>query len=375
MVRVVDLQSAPLSGRFYGGHAGKKEGIVFDDACWIMKYPESTEGMRGNNLPSYTNSPISEYLGSHVYSSRGIPAHETALGFRDGSIVCICKDFTTPGKVDLVEFYKTKNTVSDHSPHYIGRPSDGTCLILNDILRTLHTSERIKSVPGVIERFWDMFVTDSFIGNADRNSENWGFLQTEEGLVLAPVYDNGNCLFNKKRSSIAERSIEDEDMFQQDAVGSVRSCYLKDNGHFVSPYKYIRSMENEECNDAVVRFAETIDMQRVEEIVRSVPAEAFGAEVLSERMASFLVKAMQVRLDQVLLPAAAEIERRRTVVVPDRVPTVSEIRNSIQSPGMKPPKASSPNTASSPSELKELAARAPKRTLPKAPGCDFGPSR
>lgn len=315
MIQVFDLQNAPASLKFYGGHAGKKEGVIIDGENWIVKYPESTKGMPGKNLVSYTNSPISEFLGSHIYQLRGMDVHETLLGYRNGSIVVACKDFTKPD-VELVEFYKLKNTVDDREPHYTSRPSDGTSLYLNDILRAIYTSPYLAQTPGVIERFWDMFVTDALIGNADRNSENWGLLRTPEGLRLAPVYDNGNCLFNKKRSSAAARELEQTDVFASSALGSIRTCYLKNDGHSLSPVKYIQSMENESCNAAVQRLVDSLDMTQVKALIDQMPEESFGAEVLSKRMGQFMVSTMSCRMNDLFLPVAKELQSKQLHQVP-----------------------------------------------------------
>ena len=45
----------------YGGQAGEKEGITIDGTYWIVKYPKSTKGMRGDVL-SYMTAPLSEYI-------------------------------------------------------------------------------------------------------------------------------------------------------------------------------------------------------------------------------------------------------------------------------------------------------------------------
>ena len=42
---------------------------------------------------SYTNSPISEYLGSHIYKILGFDVHDTILGYANGKNVVACKDF------------------------------------------------------------------------------------------------------------------------------------------------------------------------------------------------------------------------------------------------------------------------------------------
>ena len=91
MVEIADLRDCAPSGLFYGGRAGQKEGILIDGEPWIAKYPRTTRDLMGKHLPSYTSSPVSEYLGSHIYELLGIPVHETMLGYRAGKIVCACR--------------------------------------------------------------------------------------------------------------------------------------------------------------------------------------------------------------------------------------------------------------------------------------------
>ena len=86
-MRIADLRDCPASGLFYGGRAGQKEGILVDGAPWIAKYPRTTRDLQGKHLPPYTSSPVSEYLGAHIYASLGIPVHETMLGYRNGKVV------------------------------------------------------------------------------------------------------------------------------------------------------------------------------------------------------------------------------------------------------------------------------------------------
>ena len=112
MIEIADLRDCAPSGLFYGGRAGQKEGILIEGEPWIAKYPRTTRDLVGKHLPSYTSSPVSEYLGSHIYGLLGIPVHETMLGYRAGKIVCACRDFTFPN-ARLFEFKEIKNALSD----------------------------------------------------------------------------------------------------------------------------------------------------------------------------------------------------------------------------------------------------------------------
>lgn len=91
-----------------------------------------------------------------------------------------------------MKLYEFKNiSLSDVEEHI---PKN---LDLYQVLDTIDNSSLIKNKQVVRERFWDMFVVDTFIGNKDRHLGNWGFLGNEEkGIIdLAPVYDCGSCLF------------------------------------------------------------------------------------------------------------------------------------------------------------------------------------
>ena len=54
-----NLENCPLSDKngSYGGQAGLKEGIIFDNKYWLVKYPKSTKSM-ARVEDSYTTSLI-----------------------------------------------------------------------------------------------------------------------------------------------------------------------------------------------------------------------------------------------------------------------------------------------------------------------------
>ena len=56
---------------------------------------------------SYSNAPVSEYIGSHVYELIGMPVHETKLGVYKNRVVVGCKDFLSEGEnlIELLVMY------------------------------------------------------------------------------------------------------------------------------------------------------------------------------------------------------------------------------------------------------------------------------
>ena len=302
MIEIVNLDDCQESGLYYGGRAGQKVGIVIDGAPWIAKYPRSTRDLKGKHLPSYTSSPVSEYIGSHIYASLGITTHETILGYRRGKIVCACKDFTYPD-MRLVEFKDIKNALSDDEMgEFASVPSDGESVYLSDVLATLSLSPLLRQTPGVRERFWDMFVVDAFIKNPDRNNGNWGLLRKANGeWEIAPVYDLGSSLFSKRSDSVAASRVNSDDDIDEDAFGTNVSCYrvLGEDGvpHSIKPFDYMASSKDPEVKAAVKRFLDAVDINLIDGVIDSVPEEAFGCVVLSPQMRTLHKTLLRYRLE------------------------------------------------------------------------------
>lgn len=240
--------------RFYAGNAGRKIGVVWNGGNWILKFPGPTGRLQGS-VPSYTTAPLSEFLGSHVYGMLGIPVHETVLGIRGGKVVCACRDFTDDDW-ELVEFHDLKNSLSDDEPGFTESASTGSGVVLADVRAAINRIPELAGIDGVRERFWDMFVTDAFIRNIDRNNTNWGVLSDRKGHYrLAPVYDNGNSFNNKRTEAAIERRLSKDELIRQDAL-DVRSCYITDKGKPIAPLKYIASGQDPQCTLAFGRFME-----------------------------------------------------------------------------------------------------------------------
>lgn len=308
MIEIADLRGCAPSGLFYGGRAGQKEGILLNGEPWIAKYPRTTRDLVGKHLPSYTSSPVSEYLGSHIFGLLGIPVHETMLGYRNGKIVCACRDFTFPN-ARLFEFKDIKNALSDDDAGFSSAPSDGESIFLGDVLAAIETSEVLKGVPGVLERFWDMFVVDAFIKNPDRNNGNWGVLMTAPlTYELAPVYDQGSSLFSKRSPSVAARRLEDAEAEREDAFGTNVSCYRLSDGlggsEAIHPFEYMAKTTNPDLAAAVARFVSAMDFDEVDALIDSVPEEAYGIPILPGAMRAEHKRLLRKRWEEGFLPIA-----------------------------------------------------------------------
>ena len=60
MIKMIDFTNCKLSSRNleYGGRAGAKKGIIFENAFWFLKFPKSTSGMKDVDGLSYVTSPL-----------------------------------------------------------------------------------------------------------------------------------------------------------------------------------------------------------------------------------------------------------------------------------------------------------------------------
>lgn len=346
MINFTDAKRVPQFG--YGGEAGAKFAIEHNGDIWMLKLPKSTRDMINPQI-SYTTSPLSEYLGSKIYESLGLPVHETILGFRGSKIVVACKDFTlSAGKqvAILRPFNELKNSfMATDIDSYSGSGSE---TLLGEVLDTLAGEESLGSIEGATERFWDMFVVDAFIGNNDRNNGNWGLLRdlkTGE-LTLAPVFDNGNAFFNKKGIPSMKERTASSDLLQNDAYRSFECVYKYENDggkeRKINPFKFIKQIgENTDCDAAVVRFMERIDMNKVTQVINDVP-ETFGhVLVMPQEQKEYYLKIMQLRLDEVLRPTSEKIktalEKDHSVSLTDVAKDVREASAELASNGSTPP--------------------------------------
>lgn len=319
-MELIDLNDVKPSrlGRAYGGNSGRKLSVSYNGDDYLLKFPNKvTDPKLKEKLGiSYTSSPISEYISSGIYRSLGIPVHDTILGFRDNHIVVLCRDFIPPGQ-RLQEFRELRTTfdlrlIGDDDVRQRLEDSSGNSTILSDCIEIIRHHPAFEGIrEEAIRRFWDMFVIDAYVSNNDRNNGNWGIIKDEIGNTpnrLAPVYDNGNSLYDKWNDSrILEELRKDDEQFKHDHVDSKICIYLKDDGvSRINPNHYILSLQNEDCNQAVIRFRDNYyngGNRRISELIKEAPG------VSKEQMA-FIARSLDTRWQNVLKVAYQKIMDR-----------------------------------------------------------------
>ncbi len=289
----MDFTDLPRRNKTYAGANGSKISVLLDGEQYMLKFPAVPSR---NREMLYTNSCVSEYIGSQIFNIAGVRAQETILGTfrRNGKekVVVACKDFTTPETV-LQDFASLKNTIIDSEHNGYGTE-------ITDILTTIDEQQAVDSFE-LKKHFWNMFIVDAFIGNWDRHNGNWGFLynnRTDE-MEIAPVYDCGSCLFPQADDEIMQAVLNDR--AERDIrIFKIPTSGIKQNGQKINYFDFISSLEFDDCNDALERILPKIDMNSIDKLIDDIPyisdlQKAFYKIMLRERKEKILDKSLEIR--------------------------------------------------------------------------------
>lgn len=301
-MKIYDFNNVELSGRMYGGLSGSKLGIILDNEYWILKFPKNTKYF-DNVYISYTTSPLSEYLGSHIYESIGIDVHKTILGFKDKKLVVACRDFKQNGEV-LYEFREIKNEyVKDLEEKLESSTTSNYGTDINELMLIMNNNPTFIKNPDLKKRFWIMFLIDAFIGNNDRNNGNWGILYNESKSAsrLAPVYDNGASFSSKLSDDKISNIMNNEDSFINSVYLS-RICSFYEYDKKINPLKYIEKMDNIELNNVILEIVPKINLDKIHDIIYELPNKIDDIEVISDIKKNFYYKSLEYRYNNILLP-------------------------------------------------------------------------
>lgn len=278
--------------KFYGGGNGNKKAIKINNQIYMLKFPPQERKKK-----IYTISCISEYIACHIFASLGFNTQETILGtvtYKDKKkIVVACKDFTSIG-IRLQEFAEIKNGCLDSS-------NSGYGTELSDVLEAINDQE-IISPKKLKEFFWEMFIADALLGNFDRHNGNWGFLINDYTLeiAIAPVYDCGSCLYPQMDVATMESVMENEEELLNRVYVFPNSA-LKKNNNKINYYSFINSLENKDCNDALLRIYPRINMEGIYHIIDDTP-------YISDLQKKFYKKSIEYRYSLILTPAFLKIK-------------------------------------------------------------------
>lgn len=234
---------------------------------------------------------ISEHIGCRIFASVGVPAQETILGKYGEHLVVACKDFRRDNE-NFYSFLAVKNSILETA--YAGSTRD-----LEDIILSIRIFDQQNFCP-LMERFWDMFIIDTLIGNFDRHNGNWGILVDDrKNFRLAPVFDCGSSLSPRITEAGMQLALQSKkDLYQCVSINPKTPFQLQETR--LNPQVFLRITEIPECLAAIQRIIPRIDLQKINAIIDETP-------YMTDVHRRFLKKVLAHRKADILDPALARL--------------------------------------------------------------------
>lgn len=256
---MIDFTECVEEWNHYKG-SEKKKTLIYNGKKYLVKFPDPIR--EKNKNISYINNAYSEYVGSNIFKMVGFDTQNTILGKYvykgKEKIVCACEDFTNHDEI----LYEFENLALSTNPDKKIETD------INDIMDVLEESRKMIDVTETKEKFWEMFIIDSLIGNTDRHNGNWGFLLNKKlgETKFAPIYDCGSCLNPMHEEKEIEKINEVE---LKNLAINCYSC-IKEKGKKINYMTYIKQMNNEECNKAIKRIFKSIKLKEIESFIDGI---------------------------------------------------------------------------------------------------------
>lgn len=277
----------------FGGSELKKT-IIYNGNRYMVKFPDPAR--KKDAGLKYINNVFSEEIGCKIFSSIGIETQETFLAkFYLGEkekIVVVCKDFR-PKNTRLIEA-GTMGLSNVES----GKKMTHAIEDVEDFISLLKTTEENKKL--FSEKFWDIFVVDTLLGNEDRHLGNWGFLLDEQdNHKFAPVYDCGSTLAPLNNDVQLENWIKNDTDFKNQVLNIYPPYTYKEKR---IPYFQFYRENIENLNNAVLRIVPKINLEKINSIIDNT-------EEVSEIRKQFLKKSIEYRYRNILLLVYKKLQK------------------------------------------------------------------
>ena len=261
---MIDFSKATEELNSYKG-SEKKKTLIYNNIRYLVKFPDPIR--EKNKNISYVNNAFSEYVGSNIFKIIGFETQNTLLGTYTYNgrekIVCACEDFTDRNHV----LYEFENLALSANPD---KKIDTELSDIMEVIEEIKNLTQIIIADNIKEKFWDMFIVDSLIGNTDRHNGNWGLLVNARSSKagFSPIYDCGSCLNPMLEDNQIERTNEVE---LKNLAINCYSC-IKENGKKINYMTYIKSTKNEECNNAIRNIIKKINIDEINNFIDKIPS-------------------------------------------------------------------------------------------------------
>ena len=256
----------------------KKKTLIKNNKRYLLKFPDPIR--EKNKKISYINNAYSEYVGSNIFRICGFDVQNTILGIYEYNgkekIVCACEDFTDDKHI-LYEF---------ESIALSSNPDKKIETEISDIMDVIEENNKLINTEDTKNKFWDMFIIDSLIGNTDRHNGNWGFILDKENnnISFSPIYDCGSSL-NPILEDDELKELTDSEI--KNLAINCHSCLKVDNKR-INYINYLKDMNNKECNNAILRCFDNIKIDEINKFINDI-------EVISDVRRDFYKDIINIR--------------------------------------------------------------------------------
>ena len=106
--------------------------------------------------------------------------------------------------------------------------------------------------------------------------------------IFSPIYDCGSCL----NPMLEDEAIQN--LTEVEIKNLAINCYscIKENGKKINYMTYIKQMKNEDCNNAICRVFDKIDIEKIKKFIN-------GIEVMSNVRKDFYIKIIEIRYESI----------------------------------------------------------------------------
>lgn len=319
---LTDFTDLPQSNLLYGGNAGLKRGIIWNGSHWLIKFPQETSAFENVDI-SFTTSPLSEYVGSHIFEILGYNVHKTALGVFNNEknnrkqLVVACQDFTDNGRLKLIDYEAIKNNYSDELqiklselktslPEYKTKGISSHTIPIEEIILQFEENSIFTNNPKSQELFWEILVIDCLINNNDRNKNNWGFLYdflTNE-YGSAPIYDNGASFVSKHSDEKLLKLLSNQSALENSALNGM--CYYTVDNELLNFRNFFRKLKENHLDGQLNKALKVVvpkiasKWNDIKFFINNLPCEENGIKIISDIQKQFFIKTIEIRFEKLI---------------------------------------------------------------------------
>jgi len=285
----MDYSTYTRNNKFYGG-SEEKFGITIENVDFIAKFQKQSE-------TGLLNNTVCEYIGSHIFGMLGMDVQNTILGTYQGRNIVLLEDF-----VKVNQKFVPFNEVGDSS---LEQDREAYQYSYTDIMQMLVENAKLTHVDQTISQFWEMYIIDALLGNFDRHGANWGFIKEDGRYRLAPIFDNGSCLFPRIHTDEGCLEILENESEIEKRIYMFPTSQIKLENKKSSYFEVISSLQFTECNRALETVVQKMDFSGIKQFVYSI-------EGISEIQKRFYTIMIDARFEKILRNSYEKLQKRFT---------------------------------------------------------------